>query len=94
MGALRRTVRLSVWLEAASIVLIGLVLGILFGAIDLSYELEVVRRDFAGLTLDYAFPVHLILVLAATMVCAALLSALAASEAAVRNSLVEALAYE
>ena len=94
IGALRRTVRLSVWLEAASIALIGLVLGVLFGTIDLSYELEVVRRDFAGLTLDYLFPVHLVLVLGATMVCAALLSALAASEAAARNSLVEALAYE
>ncbi len=94
VGARRSTVRLSVWFEAASIAAIGVILGVAFGAVDLAYELEVVRRDYAGLTLDYAFPVRLVLVLGATMICAALVSALAASETAVRNSLVEALAYE
>jgi putative ABC transport system permease protein len=94
VGALRSNVRLAVWLEAASMAVIGVVLGMGFGAIDLFYELEVARRDYVGLTLDYVFPTSLVLVLGATMVCAALVSALAASETAVRNSLLEALAYE
>jgi putative ABC transport system permease protein len=94
VGAQRSTVRAAVWLEGVTIAFIGVVLGIAFGAIDLSYELEVVRRDYAGLTLDYIFPTSLVPVLGATMVLAAFVSALAASEAAVRNSLIEALGYE
>jgi putative ABC transport system permease protein len=93
-GALRKNVRLSVWLESATIVFIGAVLGIAFGAIDLRYELEMMRRDYAGLTLGYSFPVRLTLVLAATMIFAAWISSLAASESTVRKSPVEALAYE
>ena len=94
VGALRNNVRFSVWLESATIAVIGVILGVAFGAIELRYELEMMRRDYAGLTLDYAFPLGLALVLAGTMICAAWVSALAASESTVRNSLVEALAYE
>jgi len=94
VGAFRNNVRLSVWLESATIAVIGVILGVAFGAIDLTYELEVMRRDYAGLTLVYTFPVGLALVLGAAMICAAWISALAASETTVRNSMVEALAYE
>ena len=94
VGALRNNIRLSVWLESAAIAFIGVVLGVVFGAIDLRYELEMMRRDYAGLTLDYVFPVRVALVLAATMICTAWFSSLAASESAVRKSPVEALAYE
>jgi len=94
LGALRSNVRLSVWLESATIALIGLMLGVAFGAIDLRYELDVMRRDYAGLTLDYVFPIQVASILAGTMFCAAWVSALAASESAVRKSPVEALAYE
>ena len=94
VGAVRNHVRLSVWLESAAIAFIGVILGIAFGAIDLRYQLEVMRRDYAGLTLDYAFPARLALVLAGTLIFAAWVSALAASESTVRGSLVEALAYE
>jgi putative ABC transport system permease protein len=94
VGAGRNNVRFAVWLESATIAFIGVILGVAFGAIDLRYELEMMRRDYAGLTLDYDFPVRLALVLAATMVAAAWVSSLAASEATVRNSPVEALAYE
>jgi putative ABC transport system permease protein len=94
VGAFRNNVRLSVWLEAATIAVIGVILGVAFGALDLTFELEVMRRDYAGLTLVYAFPAGLAVVLGAAMICAACISALAASETIVRNSLVEALAYE
>ena len=94
VGAFRNNVRLSVCLESATIAVIGVILGVAFGAIDLTFELEVMRRDYAGLTLVYVFPVGLALVLGAAMICAAWISALAASETTVRNSMVEALAYE
>jgi len=94
IGALRNNVRLTVWIESATIAFIGVILGFAFGAIDLRYELEMMRRDYAGLTLDYAFPLRLALILAGTIICAAWVSSLAASEASVRNSPIEALAYE
>ena len=94
LGGLRNNVRLSVWLESATIALIGLILGVAFGATDLRYELDVMRRDYAGLTLDYVFPLHLAVILAGTMLCAASVSALGASESTVRKSPVEGLAYE
>ena len=94
VGALRNNIRLSVWLESATIAFIGVVLGVVFGAIDLRYELEMMRRDYAGLALDYAFPLRVALVLAATMICTAWVSSLAASESTVHKSPVEALAYE
>lgn len=94
MGALRNNVRLTVWIESATIAFIGVILGFAFGAIDLRYELEMMRRDYAGLTLDYAFPLRLSLILAGTIICAAWVSSLAASEASIRNSPIEALAYE
>jgi putative ABC transport system permease protein len=94
LGAFRNQVRCSVWLEAISIAAIGVMLGVAFGAIDLLYERHVVQRDYAGLTLSYAFPVGLVLLLGASMIFAAWLSALTASEMAARNSIVEALEYE
>jgi putative ABC transport system permease protein len=94
VGAARSSIRLSVWMEAAAIALIGVVLGIAFGAIDLFYELEVVRRDYAGVTLHYSFPAYVVVALSAVIIGAAVLASLAASEMAVRKSLVEALEYE
>jgi putative ABC transport system permease protein len=94
VGAFRNQVRRSVWLEAISIGAIGVMLGVAFGAIVLLYDLHVVRRDYAGLTLHYAFPLRLVLLLGASMVFAAWFSALTASEMAARNSIVEALEYE
>jgi putative ABC transport system permease protein len=94
MGALDLQIRRSVWFEAAVIAGIGVLLGVAFGAVDLLYELELVRRDYAGLTLDYAFPVRLILTVGPMLLAAALMASLAASRAAARGSLVEALEYE
>jgi len=69
-------------------------LGVAFGAIDLVYERQVVRHDYAGLTLNYQFPMRLVLLLGVSVIFAAWISSLAASEMAARNSLVEALEYE
>jgi putative ABC transport system permease protein len=94
IGAFRNQVRQSVWLEAMSIAAIGVILGVVFGSIDLLYERQMVRHDYAGLTLSYQFPVSLALFLGLSVIIAAWVSALAASEIAARNSMVEALEYE
>jgi putative ABC transport system permease protein len=94
IGAFRKQVRHSVWLEAASIAAIGTVLGVIFGSFDLLYERQMVRNDYAGLSLKYEFPLPLVLVLTVSVLFAAWLSSLVASEIASRNSIVEALEYE
>jgi len=94
LGAFRSHVRHCVWLEAASIAAIGTVLGVIFGSIDLLYERQMVRHDYAGLSLNYEFPLPLVLALSVSVLFAAWVSSLAASEIAARNSIVEALEYE
>jgi len=94
VGGLPLQVRRSVWLEAMAMAVIGVVLGLAFGAADLFFELELVRRYYAGMTLDYRFPVNLALMLVPVLIAAGLLSALLPGESAVRGSLVEALENE
>jgi putative ABC transport system permease protein len=94
VGGLRNQIRGTVWLEAAAIGLIGLVLGIFTGAINLYYELEAIRNDLAGLPLSYEFPFGVVAILAPVILAAALGSAILPAETAVRSSLVEALEYE
>jgi putative ABC transport system permease protein len=94
VGGLRNQVRHTIWLEAASIGFIGLVLGLALGALQLYYSLEVGRRDLIGMDLGYAFPFQMALALVPVILGAAFLAALAPAETAVRGSLVEALEYE
>ncbi len=94
VGALRNQIRHTIWMEAVTVGLVGLLMGLGLGAIYLYYMLEVLRRDVAGLRLGYEFPVSIALALFPVILGAALLSALGPAEAAVRGSLVEALEYE
>jgi putative ABC transport system permease protein len=94
VGALRGQIRRTIWMEAIAVAVLGLVLGYVLGAVNLYYILEIVQRDVAGLRLDYQYPVTTVLVLVPLMMAAAFVAALWPSEAAVRGSLVEALAYE
>jgi putative ABC transport system permease protein len=94
VGGLRNQVRHTIWLEAAAIGFIGLVLGLALGALQLYYSLEVGRRDLIGMDLGYAFPFQMALALVPVILGAAFLAALAPAETAVRGSLVEALEYE
>ncbi len=94
VGGLRSQVRRTIWMEALSIGMIGLVLGFVSGAIQLYYTLEISRRDIAGMRLGYEYPFNMIWVLLPVILFAALLSALGPAESAVRGSLVEALEYE
>jgi putative ABC transport system permease protein len=94
VGALRQQIRRTVWIEAIAIAIVGVILGLLLGAVNLSYVLEVSHRDIGGMRLPYAFPWSIALMLVPIMIVSALLAALGPAEAAVRTVLVEALEYE
>jgi putative ABC transport system permease protein len=94
VGGLRNQVRRTVWIEALSIGVIGLILGTALGAINLSYTLGMVKRDLGGMELDYIFPVSFVLLMIPTILAASFVAALGPAEAAVRGTLVEALEYE
>jgi putative ABC transport system permease protein len=94
VGGLRRQIRHTVWIEAAAIGLIGLALGLMLGAGELYYAIEIARRDLVGIDIGYAYPIPTALALAPVILGAAFLAALAPAESAVRGSLVEALEYE
>ena len=94
VGAVRPQIRHTVWIESLAIGLVGVMLGLAFGAIQLYYGLEITRRDIAGLRLAYDYPFLISLGLLPVILGAAFISALGPGESAVRGSLVEALEYE
>jgi putative ABC transport system permease protein len=94
VGGLKTQIRRTIWLEALSTGAIGLVLGFALGAVNLYYILEIVRRDVAGMQLEYQFPLTVALVVVPVILMAAFLAAIWPAEAAVRGRLVEALEYE
>lgn len=94
VGALRRQIRRTVWMEAVSIGLVGGILGLILGAANLYYVLQLTARDLSGMRLGYEFPTIVALQTLPVILAAAFLAALWPAEAAVRGSLVEALEYE
>ena len=94
VGGLHSQIRGTIWMEALSIGVIGLLLGFVLGAINLYYILQIVHRDIAGMRLDYEYPARVALTLVPTILGAALVAALWPAESAVHGSLVEALEYE
>jgi putative ABC transport system permease protein len=94
VGGLRNQIRHTIWIEALSIGVIGLILGAGLGAINLYYVLGMLKRDLGGVDLDYIFPVAFMLVMVPTILIAALVAAIGPAESAVRGTLVEALEYE
>jgi putative ABC transport system permease protein len=94
VGGLRLQVRRTIWLEALSIGVIGLMLGIALGAVNIYYTLGMVRHDLGGLDLNYIFPTSMVAQLIPVILVAAFIAAIGPGETAVRGSLVEALEYE
>jgi putative ABC transport system permease protein len=94
VGGLRNQIRHTIWLEAIAIGVIGLALGMMLGAVQLYYSVEVARRDLIGIDINYAFPFAVVLAMAPVILGAAFVAALGPAESAVRGSLVEALEYE
>jgi len=94
VGGLRNQIRGTIWMEAFVIGLIGLTLGLLVGAAQLFFTIELTRTDVAGLRLNYEYPVNIALMLLPGILAVAWIAAIGPAEAAVRGSLVEALEYE
>ena len=94
VGGFRRQIRQTVWMEAVAIGLVGLALGLLFGAANLYFLLQITGRDLSGMHLPYRYPFSIALVLLPVILAAAFFSSLWPAESAVRTSLVEALEYE
>ena len=94
VGGLRQQVRHTIWMEAAAIGVIGLILGLGLGAVELYYAIEISRRDLIGIDIAYAYPFTIALMLAPVILASAFLAAVGPAESAVRGSLVEALEYE
>jgi putative ABC transport system permease protein len=94
VGGLRAQIRGTIWLEALSIGVIGLVLGLAAGSLFLFYDLQMVAHGFTGMPLSYDFPFTIAAILVPVILGAALVSAILPAETAVRSSLVEALEYE
>jgi putative ABC transport system permease protein len=94
VGGFRRQIRQTVWMEAVAIGVVGLALGLLFGAANLYFLLQITGRDLSGMYLPYRFPFGIAVMLLPTILAAAFFSALWPAESAVRTSLVEALEYE
>ncbi len=94
VGGLRNQIRRTIWLEAISIGIIGLVLGMSLGAFNLYYSLGMIQRDMGGLDLDYIYPTGFMAMMIPIIIGAAFIAAVGPAESAVRGSLVEALEYE
>ena len=94
VGRLRGQIRRTIWIEALTTGTLGLTLGLVLGAVNLYYTLEIGRMDIVGMRFDYRFPVGTAALLVPIMLGAAFVAALWPAESAVRGSLVEALEYE
>jgi putative ABC transport system permease protein len=90
VGALRRQVRITVWMEAAAVAVVGFVLGLGFSLVNIFYALSI----FSGHALEFRFPALLAVELLPMLVAAALVAAILPAEAAVRAPLVSAVEYE
>jgi len=94
VGAIRNQIRHTIWMEAIAIGVIGLVLGLALGAVQLYYTIEIARRDLAGLRVEYTYPFAILGALIPVILGSAFFAAIFPAESAVRGSLVEALEYE
>ncbi len=94
VGARRRQIRYTIWIEALAVAFVGIVLGLGLGVIALHYVLDMTHRDISGMVLAYRFPVGIMAMLFPIILGAAFVAALWPAESAVRGSLVQALEYE
>lgn len=94
VGAVRSQIRRTVWLEAVAIGVVGLILGLALGAINLCFMVEMMQQDVAGHQFAYTYPVQTALMLIPAILATSFLSALGPAESALRGAVVEALQDE
>ena len=68
VGGLRRQVRRAVWMEAATLAVVCVVLGLGLGALHLYFVLQISERDYPGLHFDYTYPYGIALSLFPVMI--------------------------
>ncbi len=93
VGAVRRQIRHTVWMEALAIGIVGIALGLAFGAVNLYYALGT-ARDIGGMWIAYVYPVRIAALMIPVILGAAWVAALWPAEMSIRGVLVEALEYE
>jgi len=94
VGGLRNQIRHTIWMEALTIGVVGLVMGFAVGSVMLHYVLQMSQRDITGMSLPYTFPWAIAGLLVPLILGSAFVASLWPAESAVRGSLVEALEYE
>lgn len=94
VGGLRQQIRYAIWMEAATLGLMSVILGLAIGAVHLYYVLELSARDYPGLRFDYTYPYSVAAMIVPIIIGASILAALGPGESAARERLVEALEYE
>lgn len=94
LGGFPNQVRWAIWMEAFTVGLVSVVLGLTLGAVVLYLQLELSTRNFPGFRFDYLYPYGVAALLFPIVLLAALIGAVMPAESAVRGSLVEALEYE
>jgi putative ABC transport system permease protein len=94
VGGLRNQIRHTIWMEALTIGVVGLVMGFAVGSVMLHYVLQMSQRDITGMSLPYTFPWAIAGLLVPLILASAFVASLWPAESAVRGSLVEALEYE
>jgi putative ABC transport system permease protein len=94
LGGFPNQVRWAIWMEAFTVGLVSVLLGLALGAVVLYLQLELSTRNFPGFRFDYLYPYGVAALLVPIVLLAAIIGAVAPAESAVRGSLVEALEYE
>ncbi len=94
VGGLRNQIRRTIWLEAVSIGVVGLVMGAAAGVVMIFFNLHMLHRDLGGLRVDFIFPYAFVALMTPVVVLCSFAAALWPAESAVRASLVESLEYE
>lgn len=94
VGGLRSQVRATIWMEAATLAVVCVALGLALGALHLYFVLQMSQRDYPGLRFDYVYPHAMAVALWPVMLAAAVAASIGPAESAVRGSLLEALEYE
>lgn len=94
IGGLRRQVAKMVLIEAAAIALIGLVTGLICGAFNAYFLVNMAAKVIAGFTLPLVFPVGIALAAVPVVLLLALVSAWLPARHAARLRVVEAIGYE
>lgn len=94
IGSERKQIRKMVWLEAAAIALIGVVMGAVANVFNTYFLVRTAAVLLAGFTIPFTFPVSLIVMTLPAVVVTALVAAWWPARQAVRLNVVEAIGYE